>query len=272
MLEPLKYYIRFRGRVQGPFTVEELVERHKRGQFGRHCQVSTDGQHWERASQHSELFPTMAPPAKPAVGAANRGSEVIPLADDEPEEIPLADAEGTWNNPSDTGISLSEQASGADEDQSWYYAQEGRETGPVAFAHLQFLVANGELGFRDFVWSDDLPSWTEVRNVPGLLAVSTTSRRVAGESQEMPAGTSPLAVASFVFGLLGTSLLFCLGSIAAVVLGHIALKQIGESGGRLEGRGLALAGLVLGYVVLVATTVVGIVVLLVSALQTSPAG
>jgi len=272
VLEPLKYYIQSRGRVQGPFTVEELVERQKRGQFARYYQVSTDGEHWERASQHAELFPGVAPPAKPDVGPANRGSEVIPLADDEPEEIPLAeDPESTWANPSDAGIPLSEPASGADADESWYYTRDGREAGPVAFAHLQFLVANGELGFRDFVWNDGMPSWAEVRNVPGLLAVST-SRSAAAEREETPAETSPLAVTSFMFGLLGTSLLFFLGSIAAVVLGHIALKQIDESRGRLAGRGLALSGLVLGYVVLVAATVIGIVVLLVSALQTPPAG
>jgi hypothetical protein len=35
--------------------------------------------------------------------------------------------------------------------------------------------------------------------------------------------------------------------VAAVVCGHIALGQIRESGGRQSGRGLAIAGLALGY-------------------------
>lgn len=52
------------------------------------------------------------------------------------------------------------------------------------------------------------------------------------------AGTNSMAVASFVCGFL------C--SLLAVVFGHIALSQISRSGE--SGRGLAIAGLVLGYI------------------------
>ncbi len=38
-----------------------------------------------------------------------------------------------------------------------------------------------------------------------------------------------------------------LGSIAAIVMGHVALRQIYRSGGRQTGRGVAIAGLALGY-------------------------
>ena len=49
-------------------------------------------------------------------------------------------------------------------------------------------------------------------------------------------------------GLLG--FVTCVSAIAAVILGHMARKQIGESGGQQSGDGMALAGLILGYVVL----------------------
>jgi hypothetical protein len=54
-----------------------------------------------------------------------------------------------------------------------------------------------------------------------------------------------IAVASLVAGLLWMS---WFGSILAIVLGHVALGQIDRSGGRQAGRGIALAGLVIGYV------------------------
>lgn len=54
---------------------------------------------------------------------------------------------------------------------------------------------------------------------------------------------SGLAIASLV---LGIAWLFWLGSILAVVFGHIALKQANE--GKVTGRGLAIAGLVLGWI------------------------
>ena len=56
--------------------------------------------------------------------------------------------------------------------------------------------------------------------------------------------TNGLAVASLVAGFLW---LGWFGSIVAVIFGHIALRQIKQSGGRETGTGLAIAGLVLGY-------------------------
>jgi Domain of unknown function (DUF4190) len=52
-----------------------------------------------------------------------------------------------------------------------------------------------------------------------------------------------LAITSFILGLLWLS---WLGSIAAVILGHIALRNIRRT--HASGRGLAIAGLVLGYI------------------------
>jgi hypothetical protein len=58
--------------------------------------------------------------------------------------------------------------------------------------------------------------------------------------------TSGLAIASLVTGLLGWTLLPLLGSIVAIVTGHLARGEIRRQPG-LEGDGLAVAGLVLGY-------------------------
>ncbi|MGZ3581580.1 MAG: DUF4190 domain-containing protein [Ktedonobacterales bacterium] len=63
------------------------------------------------------------------------------------------------------------------------------------------------------------------------------------------ATTSGLAIASFICGLL-TLFAFPYLGIAAVICGHIALGQIRSSGGFIAGRGFALAGLILGYIML----------------------
>jgi Domain of unknown function (DUF4190)/Domain of unknown function (DUF1707) len=72
------------------------------------------------------------------------------------------------------------------------------------------------------------------------------------------ASTNGLAIASLIAGFFW---MFWLGSIAAVVMGHIALGQIDKSQGRENGKGLAIAGLVLGYgaLVLLALTVLAVV-------------
>jgi hypothetical protein len=54
----------------------------------------------------------------------------------------------------------------------------------------------------------------------------------------MPTGTNGLAIASLICAFFIP--------IVAIILGHIALNQIKQTG--QEGRGLALAGTILGYV------------------------
>jgi hypothetical protein len=60
--------------------------------------------------------------------------------------------------------------------------------------------------------------------------------------------TSPLAIVSLVAGIAAWSLLPVIGAIVAIVCGHLARGEIRRSQGQLEGDGLAIAGLVLGYV------------------------
>ena len=63
----------------------------------------------------------------------------------------------------------------------------------------------------------------------------------------MPRQTSTLAIISLVAGILGWSVVPFFGSIAAVICGHMARGEIRREPDRLEGDGLAVAGLVLGY-------------------------
>ncbi len=65
-----------------------------------------------------------------------------------------------------------------------------------------------------------------------------------------PRTTSTLAIVSLVSGLLGWSFVPWLGSLVAVVTGHLARAEIRREPGRLEGDGMAVAGLVLGYAML----------------------
>jgi hypothetical protein len=57
------------------------------------------------------------------------------------------------------------------------------------------------------------------------------------------ADTNGMALASLFLGVVW---LFGLGSLAALVMGRIALRQIAESGGREGGRAIAIAGIAVG--------------------------
>lgn len=58
---------------------------------------------------------------------------------------------------------------------------------------------------------------------------------------------SNMAIASMVLGILGWTILPGLASIAAIITGHMAKKEIKESMDQLGGEGMATAGLVMGY-------------------------
>lgn len=59
---------------------------------------------------------------------------------------------------------------------------------------------------------------------------------------------SSLAVASLICGLVTWFFVPVVGALVAVITGHLAKKEIRESNGALGGEGMALAGLILGYV------------------------
>jgi hypothetical protein len=59
-----------------------------------------------------------------------------------------------------------------------------------------------------------------------------------------PGGTNPLAIASLITGAL-----CCMPfPIAAVITGFLAIRQVDQSQGAQKGKGLAIAGIVLGII------------------------
>jgi Domain of unknown function (DUF4190) len=79
--------------------------------------------------------------------------------------------------------------------------------------------------------------------------------------------TNGLAIASLVSSIAG--FVICgLGFIVGVVLGYIARNQIDQSGGAQEGRGMAVAGIIIGWVG-IGLFFLGIVIVIIVAAATS---
>jgi hypothetical protein len=68
-----------------------------------------------------------------------------------------------------------------------------------------------------------------------------------------PRKKNGLAVASLICGILG---FLCFAFVPAIICGHMALSRL-KAGRAVGGRGMAIAGLVLGYMWL-ALTVIGL--------------
>lgn len=77
--------------------------------------------------------------------------------------------------------------------------------------------------------------------------------------------TPHVAVASLIFGLIAFfTMLFFVGTfpaVIAVITGHVAINRIQHSRDRYGGYGIAMAGVVLGYITLIGTSVLMLLVL-----------
>ncbi|MGI9621396.1 MAG: DUF4190 domain-containing protein [Acidimicrobiales bacterium] len=92
-------------------------------------------------------------------------------------------------------------------------------------------------------WYPD-PSQTATQRYWDGAAWTDQTAPIAPERQPA-SGTNGLAIASLVLGIVWV---YWIGSILAVIFGHVAKRQLKQPGNSQGGSGLATAGLVLGYV------------------------
>jgi len=214
------YYIRFRGKVQGPYSVERLHTLAQRRRFGRHFEVSTDGAHWSPASEIPELFPqrSRTPIQRPAQpqrtiqadtasnGVAAReahsetNAETYPLHP-EPErstyDLGAATQQPAFETPSDDIAAPNAHA--------WYYARDDRQYGPVTTEEVRELLASGELSADAFVWREGLDDWMEAVHVPDLIRParrrSRSKQRRSGKRHATDEQSGSIVVLSVLCGV-----------------------------------------------------------------------
>lgn len=143
----------------------------------------------------------------------------------------------------------------------WFYAIDGIQTGPVPEATLRGKITAGEVKAGDLVWNESMRDWTPAQHAGlGIIFPIADGQIPTGNPYASPVvrtaphpgafalrRTSGLAIASLVCGILGMLCFYIFMSVPAIILGHMALGEIRRSGNILEGRGLAIAGLVMGY-------------------------
>ena len=134
----------------------------------------------------------------------------------------------------------------------WYYGREGQQNGPVDEQALRDLIAQGIVTDQTMVWREGMVNWLAKAAVPELQA---NQNIYAGPSAHYPgmvptAPNSGLAIASMICGIVSISLCYvnALAASPAVICGHMALKKISRSEQPMAGRGMAIAGLVTGYI------------------------
>ena len=115
-------------------------------------------------------------------------------------------------------------------------------------------LAAGRFAPTDIGWREGMANWQPLSQFPefgaaGAPAVPPVQPGAAPTSTAV-VKTEPLAIWSLVLSLLG---LFCCGfvlGIGGVVCGHLALSKL-QREPHLQGKGLATAGLIIGYIAIV---------------------
>ena len=138
-----------------------------------------------------------------------------------------------------------------------YILRDNQQTGPFTEAEVRAELAAGTVTPDSLVWWDGLPEWkalsqTPIGAAPAAAPVVTPAAVVPPSVTEFVPGatrTSGLAIVSLIAGIPGFVCAPVLG-LTAVILGHIARSQIRKDP-TLKGSGLALTGLVFGYLWLV---------------------
>jgi hypothetical protein len=82
----------------------------------------------------------------------------------------------------------------------------------------------------------------------GLQASAAGAGTPGVEGTSAEARTDGKAVASLILGIGGLTFFSIFAGIPAVILGHMSRSNIKKSMGKLKGEGLALAGLIMGYI------------------------
>jgi hypothetical protein len=139
-----------------------------------------------------------------------------------------------------------------------HVARDGKQVGIFSLEEINRQLAAGTLSLSDQAWYEGAAGWAALSTVPGVSAAAATrpSPVSPAVASVPPAAAVPqrkteqLAVLSLIFSIVGLfgfcCGLFLAGGVAGIVCGHIALSRI-KANPQLEGHGLAVTGLIIGY-------------------------
>ncbi len=217
------YYIRLGLTVRGPYSRSDLHELAARGGFSKAHEVSSDKKSWSSATGFPDLFPTAR---RPAVEKSAARSDIEFTEDVFPDagESSPSDRAGARPTSADyrTGSGLSPQVAGS-----------STTMRPMA-PQTVWTMVTGPLGF--------------------VLLLSCTVLVV------LTLRTSKFAPSQNISLMILLPFTFVLGT-AALILGHLSIRNYQLLPGSLKERNLIVIGLSCGYTIVILSVMYSLVLL-----------
>jgi len=137
----------------------------------------------------------------------------------------------------------------------------GEQLGQFSEEEIRAGLFDGRYLSTDLGWTEGMTDWKPLGELFAVTPPPIAVRPTLGQPVPPPrtfsvsqgSSTSGLAIASLVLGLLSliTCSLLGVGALAAIICGHLAMSRIKSSNGAVGGRGMALTGLITGYLSLI---------------------
>lgn len=149
----------------------------------------------------------------------------------------------------------------------WFYGKDNAQHGPVSDLEIRNLISTDQITPDTMIWREGMSDWLPLKDVQDFQPAQTpiqhntdtgTSsgnpyarpRTQAGITSQAATPTDGLSIASLVLGIISIMSCYVWGlfAIPAVICGHMSLKKINTSPTPVAGKGMAIAGLVMGYI------------------------
>lgn len=155
----------------------------------------------------------------------------------------------------------------------WFYGKDNAQHGPVSDLEIRNLISTAQITQDTIIWREGMTDWIPMKDVPdfqtaqvtnqianqGTVAQGTPGAATPYASPQTYPGQAPyaaaiptdgLAIASLVCGILAIISCYIWGlfGLPAVICGHMSMKKINNSHVPIQGKGMAIAGLVTGYI------------------------
>lgn len=132
---------------------------------------------------------------------------------------------------------------------------DGRQYGTVSAGQIKQWIAEGRVDSRTPVFTDGAENWTFAGLLPEFAGLFPAGAPPAIAPSSWPRRTSSSATTGLVCGILSWVFFCCCGGFPFNLLGLVfsltGLSQIGRHPEIYEGRGVAIAGLILSIASLV---------------------